>query len=641
MCVYKNENILFGQMGIHSGILQEHYLQEYISEFPEHSMLFSQWLLYKKYIDQNQMNAISAHMQKSKVAATGMHTAVTRNAKDTNGGTPSSQPNALKQEPQQIGRYKVICVLGQGGMGKVYKVFDPQTQKELALKVNFCGDASSKAAIRFRREAKTMTTLKHPGIVRAYDIGCENNQMFFTMDLVKGVSLKELQLSTPMTIKQSVNFIIKVCDIMDYAHRNGVVHRDLKPANIMVDNGKPVIMDFGLAKVEEASQKLSKTGVMMGTLRYMAPEQVEGRHSATTAQSDLYSIGAILYELLTRCPIFTVKSHLSLLNSILNKDPIALRDINAKIPKELEDICLKALSKQKKHRYQSCKTFANDLRKFNGNSSGNTRRTNARTLAIKKRTRSNNKIFVIAGCVAMSLLVILVASSGSREQPHTANHTAHNKEVVAQQPQHKSSQEHENKRAATEKARNKNTREQDRQTEDISPNHTPDNNNQEKPKRKKNKNRNKKSKEQPDFDWTDAIVGFKVKMPALIPQVGTFNILKKDGVGFYPKRTNLLVIQGRQGKLEIAFNLSHIPENLLVGLSHLSTRAMNQNYSPIDIFVNDELIVQNFNPGGSVPRLNKFEIVKNVKVGTNVVSIYSSPTATSNHWLYSFGIFLK
>lgn len=640
MCVYKNENVLFGQMGIHSGILHEHYLQEYISEFPEHSMLFSQWLLYKKYIDQNQMNAISTHVQKSKVAVTGMHRAVTRNAKDTNGGTPSPQPNALNQEPQQIGRYKIICVLGQGGMGKVYKVFDPQTQQELALKVNFCGDASSKAAIRFRREAKTMIALKHPGIVKAYDIGCENNQMFFTMDLVKGVSLKELQLSTPMTIKQSVNFIIKVCDIMDYAHRNGVVHRDLKPANIMVDNGKPIIMDFGLAKVAEASQKLSKTGVMMGTLRYMPPEQVEGRHSATTAQSDLYSIGAILYELLTRCPIFTAKTHASLLNSIFNVDPIALREINPKIPKELEGICLKAIAKQKKHRYQSCKTFANDLRKFSGNSNSNTRRTNARTLAIKKRTRNNNQIFVIAGCVAMLLVVIFATSSGSREQPHARNHIAHNNKEVAQQPQHKNTHEHENKLATTEKAQNKNTKEQDpRKTKNISPNQTQDKKSQEKPKRKKKKN--KKPKEQPDFDWTDAIVGFKVKTPALVPQVGIFNILKKEGVGFYPGRTNLLVIQGRQGKLEIAFNLSHIPENLLLGLSHLSTRAMNQNYSPIDIFVNNELIVQNFNPGGSVPRLNKFEIAKNVKVGTNVVAIYSSPTATSNHWLYSFGIFLK
>ena len=648
MCVYKDENVLFGQTGIHSGILQERYLQEYISEFPEHSMLFSQWLLYKKYIDQSQMNIISGRMQKSNIAVTGVHKTITRNAKDTHGGAaPPPQPNALNQEPQQIDRYQVLSVLGQGGMGKVYKVFDPQTQKELALKVNFCGDASSKAAIRFRREAKTMTKLKHPGIVRAYDIGCENNQMFFTMDLVKGVSLKELQLSTPMTIKQSVNFIIKVCDIMDYAHRNGVVHRDLKPANIMVDNGKPIIMDFGLAKVEEASQKLSKTGVMMGTLRYMPPEQVEGRHSATTAQSDLYSIGAILYELLTRCPIFTVKSHLSLLNSILNVDPIALREINPKIPKELEDICLKAISKHKKHRYQSCKTFANDLRKFNGSSNSNTRRTNARTLAIKKRKRNNNKLFAIVGGVAMLLLLLIFMISGGNHQrdDHTTNHVAEqnieNKTAEKTEKKSQSKNTQENKPTTVEKVQNKSTDEQDtRKTKEVSPQQAQNKKNNEKPKHKKNKKQ--KPKEAPDFDWADAIVGFKVKAPALVPQAaGIFQIAKKEFVGFYPGRDNLLVLQGTRGRLDIVFNLNRVPEKLLLGLSHLSTRARNQNYSPVDIFVNNEVVEQNFNPGGASPHLNKFEITKHVKVGTNIVSIHSSPTATSNHWLYGFGIFLK
>ncbi|BBM87551.1 serine/threonine protein kinase [Candidatus Uabimicrobium amorphum] len=630
--MYKNENVLFGQVGIRSGILQERYLQEYISECPEHSMMFSQWLLYKKYVDQNQVNMIVSHIDQSKQNSSAVQTTATRNARGTVAGT-SQQPRQLSQEPQTIGRYKVICVLGQGGMGKVYKVFDPQLQKELALKVNFCGDASSKAAVRFRREAKTMTALNHPGIVKAYDIGCQDNQMFFTMDLVKGVSLKEWQLSTPMTVKQSVKFIIQVCEIMDYAHRNGVVHRDLKPGNIMVDNGKPIIMDFGLVKVEEASQKLSKTGVMMGTLRYMAPEQVEGRHSATTAQSDLYSIAAILYELLTRRPIFTVKGHAALLNSIFNKDPIPLREVNPKIPKELEDVCLKALAKHKKHRHQSCKTFANDLRKFGGgNVNNNTRRTSARTLATRNTTQSNGKVWmVVGGTVALLLLLVIAMNSGnsntsqnisggnSVDQPIETAKKSQNKNTTSQNTDEIKGTPQNNEKKSNEKQNNK----------------------KQNSKSQSNKKQNRKKQKPKDFDWKDAIVGFKFNKGAIVDRIGKFGILKTSILGRYPGRDHLIVIPGRQGKLEVAFQLNRIPEKLWVGLSHLSTRANNDWYSPINVVVNGEVVEANFNPGGRVEHLNKFEITKSVKVGTNVVSIQSARTATSNHWLFSFGIFPK
>ncbi|WP_372371372.1 serine/threonine protein kinase [Candidatus Uabimicrobium sp. HlEnr_7] len=647
--MYKNENVAFGQAGIHNGILQERYFKEYIAECPEHSMMFSQWLLYKKYIDQDQVNIISSYTKQAlNSPSISVHDLTTNNNSHTNHQKRTLQATNQTQSknPDYIGRYKIISVLGQGGMGKVYKVFDPDMQKELALKVNFSREVSSQAAKRFRREAQTMSKLDHPGIVKAYDIGCENNQMFFTMDLVPGVSLKELQLSTPMSIKQSVDFIIKVCEIMDYAHRSGVVHRDLKPANIMVHKGKPIIMDFGLAKVEEASQKLSKTGMMMGTLRYMTPEQAEGRHSATTAQSDQYSIGAILYELLAKRPIFTAKTHLSLLKCILIKEPIPLCEINSKIPKELEQICNKALSKSKKHRYQSCSTMSNHLRKVHNKDTRNraTRRTSARLVTPKRKTISYKNIIIICTIAFITLLLFIGIGNKKLPKPRKnnkatalANQKAHSKKQ-SQNDKIKNKLQNKNQSTQLSKSEKNELQNKDRNTQI--------------PKPKKSKSQNQsiqlvKPQEKiphPKQDWSQAVVGFSIKNRKIVSHAGAnlYKLIGEDRTWTVKRapRKSLMVIPARVGGLQINFNLDRKYEALLVGISHLSTLAKT-NYSPIDIYVNGRLTVKKLEPGRSRPHYYEFEIANRVKQGKNNILIRSSSDAITHHWLFSFGIFTE
>ncbi|BBM85054.1 protein kinase domain-containing protein [Candidatus Uabimicrobium amorphum] len=263
----------------------------------------------------------------------------------------------------KFGRYTIISELGRGGMGKVYKAYDPNLDRVVALKM-LLTDQDQHAIDRFMREAQATAKLKHANIITLYDIGIEDSQPYFTMEFIEGDSLEQMAKKSTMSNHQIAILMATVADAVHYANKQGIIHRDLKPDNIMMKDNTPIVMDFGIAKLDKAQKKLSKTGMIVGTLQYMAPEQAAGKNRAVDQRSDVYSLGAILYRLLTGHKMFPAGSQIYILNQILNHDPVPPSKHKKIIARDLENICLKAVEKKQSDRYQSAKELSEDLRAF-------------------------------------------------------------------------------------------------------------------------------------------------------------------------------------------------------------------------------------------------------------------------------------
>ncbi|WP_368239169.1 protein kinase domain-containing protein [Candidatus Uabimicrobium amorphum] len=273
------------------------------------------------------------------------------------------QNRLVERNTQKVGRYEIIEEVGRGGMGVIYKARDTITDIVVAMKILLHSNEENNK--RFLREAKTIARLQHPNIVRLYDVGQERNMYYFTMDFVTGHSLDEVMKGeASLSIRKVVQLMIKVCDAIHYAHEQSVIHRDLKPANIMLEDDEPKVMDFGLAKVQDASQKLSMSGAIIGTIYYMSPEQVQGRIASIDARSDVYSLGAVLYTLLTGRPPFTGNSIPQVSQQILEKEIVPPSNIKHMVAKSLDAICQKSMAKAKNDRYQSAAEMGKDLQKF-------------------------------------------------------------------------------------------------------------------------------------------------------------------------------------------------------------------------------------------------------------------------------------
>lgn len=275
-----------------------------------------------------------------------------------------------KSLPSAAG-YEILGVLGQGGMGKVYKARHLRLDRVVALKMIPSGfEASREELARFRVEVRALASLHHPHIVQIYEVHEDLDYPCFSLELMEGGSLQKKLAGTPQPPRAAALLAEVVARAMHVAHQHGIVHRDLKPGNILLDgDGQPKITDFGLAKRVEASEGLTVTGAILGTPSYMAPEQATGKGKDAGPAVDIYALGAILYECLTGRPPFRGPTLLETVQQVIDEEPVPVRRLQPTTPRDLETICLKCLHKDAARRYASAEHLAEDLRRFlNGES---------------------------------------------------------------------------------------------------------------------------------------------------------------------------------------------------------------------------------------------------------------------------------
>jgi eukaryotic-like serine/threonine-protein kinase len=279
------------------------------------------------------------------------------------------RPVESKSEPEglfQIAGYTVLSVLGRGGMGVVYRARQQGLNRLVAIKMVHAGAHASLATLdRFRVEAEAVARLKHPNIVQVYDVGQDAGSPYLVLELVEGRNLAERLAGTPQPVTWAATIVETLARAIHAAHEQGVVHRDLTPANVLLTaDDIPKITDFGLAKLITGGGELrTQTGELLGTPSYMAPEQAACRHRAIGRATDVYALGAILYELLTGRPPLKAESPIETLRQVVSDEPVAPSQLRPRLPRDLETICLKCLRKEPLERYASALDLAEDLRR--------------------------------------------------------------------------------------------------------------------------------------------------------------------------------------------------------------------------------------------------------------------------------------
>src|SRR4051812_44622757 len=270
--------------------------------------------------------------------------------------------------PQVLGeRYEIGGVLGRGGMAEVHRGRDLRLGREVAVKVlrsDLARDPSFQ--VRFRREAQAAASLNHPAIVAVYDTGEDRTTTgatpYIVMEYVEGETLRDvIRREGHLSSERAMSLSADICGALDFSHRNGIVHRDVKPGNVMITpQGTVKVMDFGIARaVSDSAATMTSTAAVIGTAQYLSPEQARGE--SVDARSDVYSVGCLLYELVTGAPPFTGDSPVSVAYQHVREDPRLPSSINPEIPPELDAILLKAMSKNPANRYQSAAEMRNDL----------------------------------------------------------------------------------------------------------------------------------------------------------------------------------------------------------------------------------------------------------------------------------------
>ena len=266
----------------------------------------------------------------------------------------------------RAGRYQIVSELGRGSMGVVYQGFDPIIGRTVAIKTmlteGFAPAEFEEYKARFQREAQSAGILAHPNIVTVYDFGEDSGVLYLAMEFLEGKSLQALvEEQTILPVETIIPMYEQVCSALDHAHRHRIVHRDIKPANIMIlESGLVKVTDFGIAKM--MSMGMTQAGQILGTPNYMSPEQVKGR--SVDGRSDIFSLGVILYELVTGEKPFGGQNITTVIYKIINENPISPRELDATIPVGLSYVIQKALAKSQDERYQTCRELAEDLRNY-------------------------------------------------------------------------------------------------------------------------------------------------------------------------------------------------------------------------------------------------------------------------------------
>jgi len=307
-------------------------------------------------------------------------------------------------EGQRIGRFCIRQRLGEGAFGIVYRAHDAHLDREVALKVAKRGTLDSPQRVeRFLREARAAAGLRHPHIVPVHDAGSDGELQYIAAALIDGRPLSAAIAGRPMELNRAVTIVRKLCEAVNYAHTQGIVHRDIKPANVLLDRrDEPMLMDFGLA-ARAGSERLTADGAILGTPAYMAPEQAAGHQGEARPAADQYSLGVVLYELLTGRVPFTGTTASVVFNHV-NTTPPSPGAFRANLPRDLETICLKAMAKTPADRYADCQTLADDLRRWQEGQP-----IQARPLGLLERSWRWCKREPVVALLAVLLTISLVA----------------------------------------------------------------------------------------------------------------------------------------------------------------------------------------------------------------------------------------
>jgi hypothetical protein len=332
--------------------------------------------------------------------------------RDTRANSTGLTPGESREFPDVPG-YEVLGVLGHGGMGIVYRARQLKANRLVALKmIRAVEHASPTERLRFQIETEAVARLQHPHIVQLYEVGEVRGQPFFSLEFCDGGTLGDQLKKQRPTPTEAAALIETLARAMHYAHLRGVVHRDLKPGNVLLSGAErvPKITDFGLAKrIDAEAREVSQSGAIMGTAAYMAPEQAAGRVRDTGPAADVYGLGALLYECLTGRPPFEGPQHV-VLASVLNDEPTPPSRLGVIVPRDLETICLKCLSKEPARRYASAEDLADDLRRFQAGEPVKARPVEAVERAVKWVKR-RPALAVLLGVTLLALVTLVVLTA--------------------------------------------------------------------------------------------------------------------------------------------------------------------------------------------------------------------------------------
>src|SRR5512134_3247063 len=279
----------------------------------------------------------------------------------------SPQPRQASAEDAPLGSfgdYDLLEEIARGGMGVVYKARQRNLGRVVAVKMILAGPLAGKELVqRFRTESAAAAILQHPNIVAIHDIGVQEGRHYFSMDYVEGQNLTQLVGTEPLPPGKAALYVERIARAIHYAHERGILHRDLKPSNVLVDSAtdQPRVTDFGLAKRLDKDTELTLSGQMLGSPNYMPPEQAAAHRGLVGKRSDVYSLGAILYHLLTGRPPFVAPTVAETLQQVQTAEPVSPTLLNPHLPRDLTTICLKCLEKDPAWRYQTAQELADDL----------------------------------------------------------------------------------------------------------------------------------------------------------------------------------------------------------------------------------------------------------------------------------------